>query len=110
MIEMIESTTGHWTSADVKYLNHLAFINQMDKRPRIRTKEEFILEIRKLSQIDKKYLNYAYLREIKRNDLLWESAKYFGGWRGAVQASGFRPIQKGWTKQEISNTIKKIVS
>mgnify|MGYP001611476957 CR=1 FL=1 len=80
------------------------------KRLKIRTKEEFILELKRLSKVDKKYLNYSYLRKIKRGDLLWEAVKQFGGWRNAVQAAGFRPIQKGWTEEEIISTIKKIVS
>lgn len=81
-----------------------------NRRLIIRNKEEFILELRKLSEIDKRYLNYTYLRRIKRSDLLYEATKHFTGWRGAVQAAGFRPIQKGWTKQEIIYNIKKIVS
>lgn len=80
------------------------------RRPKIRTKEEFILELKRLSKVNKKYLNYSYLRKIKRSDLLYEAVKHFCGWRNAVQAAGFRPIQKGWTKEEIINKIKKIVS
>ncbi len=80
------------------------------KRLKIRTKEEFISEVRKLAKINKKYLNYSYIRKIKRSDLLWEAVKHFGGWRNAVQATGFRPIQKGWTEEEIINTIKQFVS
>ena len=79
------------------------------KRLKIRTKEEFILELRRLSEITKKYLNYSYIRKIKRNDFLWEAVRHFGGWRGAVQTAGFRPIQKKWTKNEIIEDIKKIV-
>ncbi|MBL7055921.1 hypothetical protein ISS07_03345 [Candidatus Woesearchaeota archaeon] len=80
------------------------------RRLKIRTKEEFILEVKRLSKIDKKFLNYSYLRKIKRSDLLWEAQKHFNGWRNAVQAAGFRPIQKGWTKKEIISEINKIVS
>jgi len=49
------------------------------------------------------------MRKMKRNDLLYEAVKLFGGWRPAIEASGFRPIQKGWTKKEIINEIKKVV-
>ena len=80
------------------------------RRLKIRTKEEFILELKGLSKINRKYLNYNYLRKIKRTDLLYEAVKLFGGWRNAVQAAGFRPIQKGWTEEEIIGTIKKIAS
>jgi len=79
------------------------------KRLKIRTKEEFISELRRLSKLNKKYLNYSYLRELKRHDLLVEAVKYFGGWREAVKAAGFRPVQKGWTKEEIISEIKRIV-
>lgn len=108
---MTQISTDHWTSPRAKYLKEFFLQDYMgSRRPTIRTKEEFILELRKLSEIDEKYLNYSYVREIKRSDLLWESVKHFGGWRGAVQAAGFRPIQKGWTKWEIIEEIKKIVA
>lgn len=70
------------------------------RRLKIRTKEEFVSELVRLSKIDKKYLNYNYLREIKRSDLLYEAVKLFGGWRNAVQAAGFRPIQKDGLKKK----------
>lgn len=80
------------------------------RREIIRTKEELIAELKRLSKIDRKYLNYSHLRKIKRNDLLYDAIKLFGGWRQAIIASGFRPIQKGWTKKEIILEIKKAVS
>jgi len=143
---MNKLTTGHWTSADVRFINENSLVsntfkphfyfefnefiipknnfimnnkqksskncsyNMSQRRLKIRTKEEFILELKRLSEIDKKYLNYSYVRKIKRSDLLWEAVKNFGGWRKAVQAAGFRPIQKGWTKEEIISEIKKIAS
>lgn len=107
-----QKSTGH---ARLNYLKEFNFKKYRDldmssyKRASIRTKDEFIVELQKLSAKDRKYLNYSYLRSIKRSDLLWEAQKYFGGWRGAVQAAGFRPIQKGWIKKEIIDNIKKIV-
>ncbi|MAG08317.1 hypothetical protein CMO89_02500 [Candidatus Woesearchaeota archaeon] len=81
---------------------------KMIRRLRIRTKEELILEIKRLSKEDKRYLNYSFLRNIKRNDLLFEAVKHFGGWRKTVEAAGFRPIQKGWDKKEIINELIEI--
>jgi len=89
---------------------NFSFKMNQKRRLRIRTKEEFIREIKKLSKTSRKYLNYSYLRRIKRSDLLYEAVKLFGGWRNAVKAAGFRPIQKGWTEKEIINEIRKVFS
>jgi len=80
------------------------------RRIQTRSKSEFISEIKRLSLVDPRFRNYNYLRKIGRNDLLFDACKNFGGWRGAVEAAGFRPIQKGWTKKEILNTIREIAA
>lgn len=78
------------------------------KRTRTRTKGELVNELRRLAKIDKKYLNYSYCRKIKRNDLIVDAEKQYGGWRGAVIASGFRPIQRGWSKENVLQEIKRM--
>ncbi len=78
------------------------------KRKQIRTKEELVKDLKSLSKLNNRYLNYTYVRGLKRHDLLFDAVKLFGGWRGAIKAAGFRPIQKSWTKKEILNDIRLI--
>lgn len=92
----------------VRYLNEKNMSLLMVRRERIRTKIELIDEVKKLALFDKKFLNYTYLRKAKRHDLLYEAVIKFGGWRNAVQAVGYKPIQKSWNREEIITTIKKI--
>lgn len=78
------------------------------KRNSTRTKEQLINEIRLLVSHSQLYLNYGYLRKIKRHDLLWDAIKQYGGWRGTVEACGYRPILKSWTKEEILKQVREI--
>jgi len=102
----------HWTDfgGRVRYLNGKDRNHSVVKRDRIRTKEEFITELKHLSAFDRNYLNYNYLRKIKRYDLLFEAIKLFGGWRNALLVVGFQPIQKSWTTDEIISNIKLMAS
>ncbi|MBU1704731.1 MAG: hypothetical protein KJ922_05180, partial [Nanoarchaeota archaeon] len=79
-----------------------------DRRVKIGTKEEFVSEMKRLAKIDKKYLNYSHIRKIKRNDLLVDAIKHFGGWREAVKSAGFKPIQKTWNKNQVIEELRTI--
>ena len=53
---MNQLTTGHWTNTHAGYLNKSCIYNEMSntRRQNIRTKEELILEIKRLSGTDLK--------------------------------------------------------
>ena len=89
---------------DFKYSDqHYCYV----RRNKIRTKEEFVEELRKLAETNKKFLNYSKLRKLKRNDLLYEAIKLFGGWRNACIYSGITPLTKSWSKEKVVFEIKK---
>ena len=115
-------STGHWTSARLSFnnqffddttiagnltLDKLCWKTEM-RRERVRTKEELINDILSLAVFDSRYLNYTYVRGLKRYDLIFDAVKLFSGWRGAIEAAGYRPIQKGWTEDEILRDIQLI--
>ena len=76
------------------------------RRGKIRTKKEFIKELRKNFNKNKNFSNYSKLRKIGRNDLLYEAVKLFGTWRNACINSGIKPLTKKWDKDEIITEIK----
>ncbi len=78
------------------------------KREHLRTKKELVKDIQSLAELDNRYLNYSYVRGLKRYDLLFDAVTLFSGWRGAIEAAGYRPIQKGWTENEILRDIQLI--
>lgn len=46
-------------------------------------------------------LNYSLLKKSKHSPVLMAAHKYFGGWKKAVEAAGFKSLRKSWNKQEI---------
>ncbi|MFH1182488.1 MAG: hypothetical protein V1702_06010 [Candidatus Woesearchaeota archaeon] len=122
----IRNSTGHWTDTRVSFNNHFlddncalrAHANLPNnggsrgikmRRKQIRTKEEFMNDLKALAKLDPGYLNYSHIRSLKWNDLLFEAVKYFGGWRGAVKAIGFRPlIDKRKTCEDVISEITQL--
>lgn len=95
------------TSVGILTLDEVSGETKM-KRKQIRTKKELVKDLQSLAELDNRYLNYSYVRGLKRHDLLFDAVKLFSGWRGAIEAAGYRPIQKGWTKNEILRDIQLI--
>ncbi|MBI2144684.1 hypothetical protein HYU17_06110 [Candidatus Woesearchaeota archaeon] len=95
------------SSAGILTLDEFSGDKKM-KRKQIRTKKELVKDVQSLAELDNRYLNYNFVRGLKRNDLLFDAVKLFGGWRGAIEAAGYRPIQKGWTENEIPRDVQLV--
>ena len=78
------------------------------KQENIQKREEYIITIKSLVNVDSNHLNSKYLGNLKDLKFKYRDAKYFGGWGKAIKAAGLRPITNSWTKDQIIKEIKQI--
>ncbi len=70
-------------------------------------REEHICTIIELINLDSRHISskYGNLETVKLKNRI---SKYFGTWREAVKAAGFRPLFNNWTEEAIIKEIKRV--
>lgn len=69
------------------------------------SKEKIIERIRSLHSQGIS-LNYNSLKKSQHSSIIPAAHKYFGGWKKAVEAAGFKPLRKYWNREEILNQVR----